>query len=95
MCRMVHAFLECSIEVGESLGRAGESHSFAEVIAALLALVAVAAHDAALDCDALAESEVGDSGAEGGDDPGSFVAEDERGADGKVAVATVCVVVEV
>ena len=87
------AVLEGAVCVGEGLGGGAEAHGLAEVVAALGAEGAGVAHDAGLDGDALADDEALDAGADGGDDACGLVAEDERGLDGKVAVAPVYVVV--
>ena len=52
---VVHALLEGAVEVGEGLGGAREAHVLAEVVAALGAVAALAALDARLDRDALAD----------------------------------------
>ena len=91
---VVHALLEGAVCVGEGLCGTAEAHVLAEVVAALGAVGAVVAHDTCLDRDALADDEVLDTGANGGDDACSFVAEDEGRLDDEVAVAAVGVVVD-
>ena len=94
VCGMVHAFLKGPVEVREGFGAAGEAEVLAEVIAAALAVVAVPAHDAGLDGDALADDEVLDTRTDGGDDASSFMTEDEGRLDDEVTVAAVGVVVD-
>lgn len=68
-------------------GGGAEEHGFAEVVSALLAVPTRVAHDAALYSDAFADTEVGDAGADGGDDTCGLMAEDEGRLDAEVAVA--------
>lgn len=68
VCWVVHSVLECTVKMWECLGAAAETHVFAEVVAALVAIAAVVAHDACLDCDALADDKVFDPWADCRDD---------------------------
>lgn len=92
---VVQTLLESAVKVGEGLGGGAEAHGFAEVVSALLAVPTRVAHDAALYSDALADTEVGDAGADGGDDTCGLMAEDEGRLDAEVAVAAMGKVVEV
>lgn len=91
---MVHALLEGAIEVREGLRATGEAHALAEVVSALRAVVAVVAHDAGLNGDTLTGDEVLHAWADGGDDTGGFVAEDEGCLYGEVTVSAVEIVVD-
>ena len=91
---MVHAVLQRPVEVGESLCAAAEAHAGAEVVAAGVAVLALVAHDAGLDRDALAWDEVFYARADGGDDPSGFVAEDHGGLQGEIAVPAMGIVVD-
>ena len=91
---MVHAVLEGAVEVREGLCAAAEAHAGAEVVAALVAVLALVAHDAGLDRDALAGHEVFYARTDCGDDPSGFVAEDHGGLQGKVAVPAMGIVVD-
>lgn len=73
--------------MGEGLGTAGEAHAFAEVVASRLAVIAVFAHDACLDCNALTWYEMFYSRTNRDDHTCRLVAEDERGLDGKVTIS--------
>ena len=84
--RVIHFFLQSAIEVRKSLCTAAEPQGLAEVVAPFCAIAAVLAHDASFDGDSLSRNEIFDSGAHGRDDSRSFVAEDERSLQGKVAV---------
>ena len=95
---VVHALLEGAVEVGEGLCAAGEAHVLAEVVAAGGAVAALAALDAGLDGDALADVEAAGAGRRRrgpnrGDHAGGLVPEHERGLERKVAVAAVEIVV--
>lgn len=90
---VVHAFLERSVEMREGFGTTGEAHLLAQVVTALLAVIALPAHDTSLDRDALADFEIRNARADGGHDASSFVAKNEGSLDSKVAVASVQVVV--
>jgi hypothetical protein len=89
---VVHAGLERAVAVGVAGGGRAEAHIPAEVVAPAVAESAGAATDARLDGDALADLEICDLVGDGGDDAGGLMAEDERGADGEVAVAAMRVV---
>lgn len=91
---MIHPLLQRPIQMRIRLRRRTEPHRFTQVIPPLLTKLTLVAHDTRLDSDALADAEVCDARAECGDDACGFVAEDERVADGEVAVAAVEVVVD-
>lgn len=93
VCRVAHAVLKGPVQVRERFGRAAETHALAEVVPALVAVVTVAAHDPALDRDALADTKTRDLRAKGGNGPSSFMAEHEGLLDGKVTVPTMEIVV--
>lgn len=76
MRRVVHPLLQGSIEMREGLCAAGEPETFAEVVSTAGAVIAIVAHDTSFDGDALAYVETADAWTDGGDDAGSFVAED-------------------
>lgn len=92
---MVHPLLESTVEVGEGLCTRAEAHAFAEVIPSFSAVFAIIAHHTALDSDTLADTEVSDTGTNGGDDAGRLMAKHQRRLDAEVAVAAVREVVEV
>lgn len=71
---MVHPLLQRAVQMRVRLRRRTEPHAFTQIIPPLDTQLAFAAHDASLDGDALADTEVGDAGAEGGDDACGFVA---------------------
>lgn len=56
---MIHVVLQRPVEMGKGLGTAREAQAFAQVISSSLAVVAMQAHDARLDCDTLAGHKVG------------------------------------
>jgi hypothetical protein len=91
---VVNEFLEGAIQVREGLGRRAEAEALAEVVTATTAVVAVVAHHASLDCDALADDAVAHARADGGDDPRRLVTEHEWRLERKVAIATVGVIVD-
>lgn len=72
---MVHALLQSAVEVGEGLRGRAEAHAFAQVVPPLLAVVAVAAHNAAFNSNTLTDSQSGDLWSESSYDPGGLVAE--------------------
>ena len=92
--RVVHAVLEGAVGVWECFCAAAEAHVLAEVVAALVAVAAVVAHDAGLDGDALAGDEVLHAWPDGGDDTRRLVSEYERLLHHEVAVTAVHVVVD-
>lgn len=80
--------------MGKGLGTAGETHALAKVVAAGLAKGAMLAHDAGLDCNALAGHQVFYARAHGNYYACGLVAEDKGGLDGKVAIPPIEVVVD-
>lgn len=77
----------------EALGTTGEAHALAEVIASRVAVIAMFAHDACLNCDALTRYEICHTRANRDNDACGLVAEDEGGLDGKVAIPPFQVIV--
>lgn len=94
MSRVVHAILEGSVRVWECFCAAAEAHVLAKVVAAFVAVVAVIAHDACFNGDALARDEVLHARPDCSDDTGRLVAEYERLLHDKITVAAVDVVVD-
>lgn len=93
--RVVDALLQRALEVWEALAAAAEAQIFADVVAALVAASAGSARQADFESDLVADFEVCDAGADGGDDAGALVAERQGLADEDVAIAVVGVVVQV
>lgn len=84
---MVHPILQRAIKVGECLGARSEPHAFAEIVATLVAVIAVATHDACFNGDTLTWDKVFDAWTDSGDDACCLVAKDEWSLDGKVAIS--------
>lgn len=57
---MVQALLQSAVKMGERLRGRAETHPLAQVVPPLFAVVAVAAHDATLDCYPLADTKTRD-----------------------------------
>lgn len=72
--------------MGECLRTGCEAETFAEVVPARRAVVAVTAHNAGLDGDALSGYDVGHAWTDGSNDACGFVAEDKGCLEGKVPV---------
>ena len=89
---MVHTILEGPVEMRECFGTAAETHTLAEVISTLFAVITMIAHDTSFDCDSLAWYKVFDSGPDGGYYSSCFVAQHERSSKGVFAVPTMQVV---
>jgi len=92
---VVHRFLQGAIEMRERFCTAAKPHAFAQVVAAFITEPTLVALDAGFDSHSLSRNKMGDTWSDRGDDTGSFVTEDERGSQGKVAVATMDKVMEV
>lgn len=90
---MVHSLLESPVEMRVGLCGGAEAHLGAEVVSPRDAEFAAFAHDAGFDRYALADAQVGDTLADGGDHAGGFMAEDEWVSDDKVAVPPMQIVV--
>jgi hypothetical protein len=93
--RVVGAFHESTVQMGEGLCAGAELHLRADVVAALFAEGACAAGEADFEGDAVADFEGCYFGADGCDCAGGFVAETHGRADDEVAIAAVGVVVQV
>ncbi len=75
MGRMVHAVLKGAVKMRECFCTACKAKFFAQIIAALEAVVAFLAHNASLNSHSLADYQVLDAGTDCGHDTGSFVTE--------------------
>jgi hypothetical protein len=91
---MVYAVLERTVEMGKSLCAAAEAHACAEIVPTFFAVLALVAHDAGLDRDALTWNEVFYAWTDGGDDPSCFMAENHGSLKGKVAVPAMGIVMD-
>jgi hypothetical protein len=72
---MVHAILKGTIKVGECFCTAGKTKIFAQIVAALGAIVTAIAHDARLDSNSLTEDEIRDARTKCGHDTGGLMTE--------------------
>jgi hypothetical protein len=79
--------------VREGLGTTAESESLAEVVATLVAVVAVSTHDAGLDRYSLTWRKTFDTGGDRGNDSGCLVAQNEWGLESEVAVLAIAIIV--
>lgn len=79
--------------MGKGFGTASEAHALAEVIAPRLAVIAMLAHDACFDRNALTRYEICYPGTNRDNDTCSLVAEDEGGLEGEVAIPPIHIVV--
>jgi hypothetical protein len=89
---VVHTILEGSIEMRKCFSTAAETHTLAEVISTLFAVITMITHDTGFDCDSLAWYKIFDSGAHSGYYSSCFVTQHERGLKGVFAVPTMQVV---
>jgi hypothetical protein len=88
MCGVVHPVLERSIKVRECLGAAGKAHTLTQVVTANLTVVALFAHNASLNGNALTGDKILHTRADSSDHTRCFMAEDERCLKCKITIST-------
>jgi hypothetical protein len=79
--------------MGEGRCAAAKAHRLAKIVATASAKVALAAHNASLDGDAVTDDEVSDARTDCSHDACGLMTEDKRLANGEITVATVFVIV--
>jgi len=90
--RVVYLLLQSPLEVGNRFGATPESHLLAEIISALPADAALAAGDADLEGNTVAEVKARDLRANGDNDSRGLMAEGQRHAGAEVAVGELFVI---
>jgi hypothetical protein len=91
---VIDFFLESAVGVGKCFSARAEPEVGTEVVSALVAVLAVSAHDTGLDDDALADGKVSNAWADRCYNACRFMAEDKGSFDRKVCIASMKIIVD-